>query len=140
LTIADQKLDRSIGLTTATAVVVANMIGAGIFTTTGFQAADLGNPVTIFVLWGVGGLLALCGALCYGELGAAKPQAGGEYVYLREAFGGSFAFMSALVSLTAGFSAPIASALLSLVRYLGHYLPFLNEQDLIKKLEDANVN
>ncbi len=107
------------------AIVVANMIGAGIFTTTGFQAEALGSPGVIYGLWLVGGLLALCGALAYGELGAALPRAGGEYVYLREAFGGTFAFMSAIVSLTAGFSAPIASALKAFARYLSHFFPAL---------------
>jgi APA family basic amino acid/polyamine antiporter len=104
------------------------MIGAGIFTTTGFQAEALGHPTAIYLLWVVGGLLALCGALAYSELGAAMPRAGGEYVYLREAYGGAFAFMSALVSLTAGFSAPIASALKALVRYLSHFFPVLADE------------
>jgi APA family basic amino acid/polyamine antiporter len=120
-------LSRSIGLRSAFALVVANMIGAGIFTTTGFQAQALGDPAWIYALWIVGGVLALCGALSYGELGAAMPHAGGEYVYLREAYGGAFAFMSAIVSLTAGFSAPIASALESLVRYGSHFFPILAE-------------
>src|SRR6185436_7670193 len=107
------ELRRSIGMLPAAGIVVANMIGAGIFTTTGFQAAAIPNPIHIYALWLVGGVLALCGAVCYAELGAAIPRAGGEYQYLREAFGGSFALMSALTSLTAGFSAPIASALKS---------------------------
>jgi APA family basic amino acid/polyamine antiporter len=123
--VTESGLTRSVGLRSAAAIVVANMIGAGIFTTTGFQAAALGDPVTIYALWIVGGVLALCGALAYAELGAALPQAGGEYVYLREAYGGAFAFMSALVSLTAGFSAPIAAALKSLVRYASHFAPAL---------------
>jgi len=121
------ELTRQVGLRSAYALVVANMIGAGIFTTTGFQAQALGDPAAIYGLWILGGVLALCGALCYSELGAAMPHAGGEYVYLREAFGGAFAFMSALVSLTAGFSAPIASALESLVRYGGQFFPVLGE-------------
>jgi len=124
---AERTLARQVGLRSAYALVVANMSGAGIFTTTGFQAEALGDPVAIYLLWVVGGVLALCGALCYSELGAAMPRAGGEYVYLREAFGGAFAFMSALVSLTAGFSAPIASALESLVRYGSHFFPALAE-------------
>ena len=124
-------LTRSIRLRSAYALVVANMIGAGIFTTTGFQAQALGDPVWIYALWIVGGVLALCGALSYSELGAAMPRAGGEYVYLREAFGGAFAFMSALVSLTAGFSAPIASALESAVRYASHFVPVLAEDRLV---------
>jgi len=103
------------------------MIGAGIFTTTGFQAADLRNPLLIFALWIVGGLLALLGALCYAELGAMMPEAGGEYVYLRETYGPAVGFMSAFVSFTAGFSAPIAAATESFVIYLGNFFPFLAE-------------
>jgi len=118
-------LIRGIGLKSATALVIANIIGAGIFTSTGFQAGVLGHPGYIFLLWIVGGILALCGALCYAELGAAMPRAGGEYVYLRQTYGLSFGFMSAFVSLFAGFAAPIASALKSLVRYLTHFFPGL---------------
>jgi APA family basic amino acid/polyamine antiporter len=124
----DTGLTRSVGFRSAAAIVIANMIGAGIFTTTGFQAEALGSPIPIYLLWLVGGALALCGALAYAELGAALPEAGGEYVYLREAYGGAFAFMSALVSLTAGFSAPIAAALKSLVRYCSHFAPALADE------------
>ena len=109
----------------ATALVVANVIGAGVFTTTGFQAADLGNPTIILLLWLLGGVLAYCGALCFAELGAAMPQAGGEYIYLRETYGRAFGFMSAFVSLLAGFSAPIAAATKSLVLYLKAFFPVL---------------
>jgi len=136
-----QGLIRGIGLKSATALVIANIIGAGIFTSTGFQAGALGHPGYIFLLWIVGGLLAFCGALCYAELGAAMPRAGGEYVYLRETYGLYLGFMSAFVSLFAGFAAPIASALKSLVRYLTHFFPalatepvlwgFINVNDLI---------
>ncbi|MSR23098.1 MAG: amino acid permease [Gemmatimonadetes bacterium] len=118
-------LRKHIRLRSATALVVANMIGAGIFTTTGFQAADIRHPLIIFALWIVGGILALLGALCYGELGAMMPYAGAEYVYLRETYGRAVGFMSAFVSLVAGFSAPIAAALKSFVIYLGHFLPGL---------------
>lgn len=121
----NQGLIRGIGLKSATALVIANIIGAGIFTSTGFQAGALGHPGYIFLLWIVGGLLAFCGALCYAELGAAMPRAGAEYVYLRETYGLPFGFMSAFVSLLAGFAAPIASALKSLVRYLTLFFPAL---------------
>jgi APA family basic amino acid/polyamine antiporter len=124
-------LQRHIRLRSAVALVVANMIGAGIFTTTGFQAADLGHPLLIFALWIVGGMLALLGALCYAELGAMMPEAGGEYVYLRETYGAAWGFMSAFVSLTAGFSAPIAAAAESFVIYLGTFFPFLAEQRML---------
>ncbi len=121
----DQGLIRGIGLRSATALVIANIIGAGIFTSTGFQAGALGHPGYIFLLWIVGGILAFCGALCYAELGAAMPHAGAEYVYLKETYGLPFGFMSAFVSLFAGFAAPIASALKSLVRYLTLFFPAL---------------
>lgn len=119
------KSARPFRLRSATALVIANMIGAGIFTSTGFQAAELGHPGIIFLLWIVGGVLALCGALSYAELGAALPRAGGEYVYLRETYGGMLGFMSACVSLIAGFSAAVASAAKSFVAYLRHFAPDL---------------
>ena len=113
------------------ALVIANMIGAGIFTTTGFQAADLGHPLFIIVLWVVGGILALVGALCYAELGAMMPHAGAEYVYLRETYGPAIGFMSAFISLVAGFSAAIAAATKSFVIYLGEFLPVLAEDRVL---------
>jgi APA family basic amino acid/polyamine antiporter len=125
VTKSDGGLLGHIGFRSATALVIANVIGAGVFTTTGFQAADLGNPYLILILWGIGGLLAYCGALCYAELGAAMPHAGAEYIYLRETYGQSVGFMSAFVSLIAGFPAPIAAALKSLVRYLSAFFPVL---------------
>lgn len=122
---------RFVGLRSATMIVVASMIGAGIFTTTGFQAAALGHPGYIYALWLLGGVLALCGALCFAELGAAMPEAGAEYVYIRETYGSALAFMSAFVALFAGFSAPIAGALKSLVRYLSHFFPILADDPLV---------
>ena len=124
-------LKRHMRLRSATALVIANMIGAGIFTTTGFQAADLGHPLFIFVLWVIGGTLALLGALCYAELGAMMPRAGAEYVYLRETYGPAVGFMSAWVSLVAGFSAPIAAALKAFVIYLSHFFPFLADDPTV---------
>ena len=123
---ATSPLRRQVGLRSATLLVLANIIGAGIFTTTGFQAADLGHPGWIFALWVAGGVLAFCGALCYGELGAAMPKAGAEYVYLSETYGGAVGFMSGFVSLVAGFSAPIASACKGLAHYLAHFFPSLS--------------
>jgi APA family basic amino acid/polyamine antiporter len=124
-------LQRHISFRSAVGLVVANVIGVGIFTTTGFQAADLGNPLLILFLWALGGILAYFGALCYGELAAAMPYAGAEYVYLRETYGPSFGVMSAFVSLTAGFPAPIAAALKSLVIYLSAVAPLLDSQRLV---------
>lgn len=123
MSIPTNKLASGVALRSATALVIANMIGAGIFTTTGFQAADIGHPGIILALWVVGGVLALCGALCFAELGSMYPEAGAEYVYIRETYGQVFGFMAAFVGLFAGFSAPIAAALKSLLVYLGHFVP-----------------
>ena len=82
----DNGLRRRLGLFPATNIVIANMIGAGIFTTSGLLMADLGSPVLLLVLWAAGGLIAFCGALSYGELGANIPEAGGEYLFLSRFF------------------------------------------------------
>ncbi len=113
-----QPLKREIGLFSATVVVVANMIGTGIFTTSGFIIAEVPNPWAFQFCWLIGGLFALCGALCYGELGVRCPQAGGEYAYLREAFGRRLGFLSGWISLVVGFSAPIAAAAMACTTYL----------------------
>ncbi|MDD5641590.1 MAG: amino acid permease [Syntrophales bacterium] len=108
---------RQLSLFSATVLVVANMVGTGIFTTSGFIIQALGNPWAMLGCWAVGGLFALTGALCYGELGARFPQAGGEYVFLRESFGELPAFLSGWVSLLVGFSAPIAAAAMAFAVY-----------------------
>lgn len=113
------KLARRIGVVGATALVVSNMIGTGIFTTTGFLAADLGTPALVVSIWLVGGAVALAGALCYMELALNFPRSGGEYVYLSEAWGPAWGFIDGWVSFFAGFSAPIAAAALAIGAYLG---------------------
>lgn len=114
---------RRLGLTVTAAIVVANMIGVGVFTSTGFQANSLHDPMTILLAWVVGGVLALCGAAAFAELGSMMPRAGGEYVYLREAYHPAVGFMSGWVSLTAGFSAPIAASSIAFATYLGILFP-----------------
>jgi APA family basic amino acid/polyamine antiporter len=120
-------LRREMGLGSATVLVIANMIGSGIFTTSGFILAELGSPQALLACWLVGGLFALAGALCYGELGAMLPRAGGEYAYLRRAFGPLPAFVSGWISLIVGFSAPIAAAAIAFATYLlgGGQAPWL---------------
>ena len=112
------ELKREIGLFSASTLVVANMIGTGIFTTSGFVLQEVGSNALLLLGWLVGGGFALCGALCYGELGARYSKAGGEYVYLREAFGKPVAFLSGWVSLIVGFSAPIAAGAIAFSTYL----------------------
>lgn len=116
-------LERRIGPFTAACVVVANVIGAGIFTTSGFIARDLANPVALLLVWAFGGILALAGALSYSELGATMPEAGGEYVYLREAYGPLVGFLGGWVSFFIGFSGAIAAVALAFVHYLAHFFP-----------------
>ena len=125
-------LQQFIAIRSATGLVIANMIGAGIFTSTGFQAEDLGHPLWIYTLWVIGGALAFIGALCFAELGAMLPKAGAEYVYIRESYGQAFAFMSAFVALIAGFSAPIAAAAKSFIVYLAHFIePLQNDPHIL---------
>ena len=119
-------LERKLGTVSATALVVSNMIGVGIFTTTGFLAGDLGQPSLVIGIWVVGAVLALCGALCYSELGVNFPRSGGEYVYLSEAWGPAWGFIDGWISFFAGFSAPIAAAALAVSAYLAVFLPALS--------------
>ena len=120
-------LVRQIGLLSATALVFSNMIGAGIFTTTGFLAGDLGAPNLVFGIWIAGAVIALAGALCYSELGINFPSSGGEYVYLTEAFGPTWGFMDGWISFFAGFSAPIAISALGFAEYLSYVFPALQQ-------------
>ncbi|OIP31429.1 MAG: amino acid permease [Deltaproteobacteria bacterium CG12_big_fil_rev_8_21_14_0_65_43_10] len=116
-------LKREVGLFSAFILVVANIVGTGIFTTSGFIIRELGNPQSMLLCWFLGGLFALSGALCYGELSAIFPRAGGEYVFLRESFGRGVAFLSGWISLIVGFSAPIAAASIAFATYLLRTLP-----------------
>lgn len=119
---------RQLGLFSAVALVVSNMIGTGIFTTTGFLAGQLGEPKLVLVIWLVGAVFALAGAFCYSELGINFPASGGEYVYLTRAFGPTWGFMSGWVSFFAGFSAPIAAAALAFSDYLSYFAPALAQE------------
>ncbi|HZL55935.1 MAG TPA: amino acid permease [Bryobacteraceae bacterium] len=118
---------RQLGLVSATALVVSNMIGTGIFTTTGFMIGDLGDGRLVLLIWMVGAVFALCGALSYSELGVNFPSSGGEYVYLTRAFGAAWGFMSGWISFFAGFSAPIAAAALAFADYAGYFHPALRQ-------------
>lgn len=114
------------GLVTASAFVIANMIGTGVFTSLGFQLLDTTNFISILLLWLLGGVIALCGALVYGELGAAMPRSGGEYHYLSRIYHPALGFMSGWASLIVGFSAPVALACMALSTYLARVFPVLN--------------
>jgi APA family basic amino acid/polyamine antiporter len=121
------ELPRRIGVFTAGCLLVSNVVGSGIFTTTGFMARDLGDPRLILAIWVFGALLALAGALSYSELGTALPVAGGEYAYLRRAYGPLVGFLSGWTSFTIGFSAAIAAGAMSFAAYLLQIIPFHSE-------------
>jgi len=119
-------LRRELTLANGTAIVVANMIGAGIFGITGFLAGDLGKPYLVLGIWLAGAVVAVAGCLCYAELAVNLPRSGGEYIYVREAWGPAWGFLSGWISFFAGFAAPIAAAALLFSEYLAHFYPRLS--------------
>src|SRR3954468_5480091 len=115
-----------IGFNTAVSVVIANMIGTGVFTSLGFQVMGIHSGFAILMLWVVGGVLALCGAFTYGEIGSAFPESGGEYNYLSKLYHPAIGFLSGWVSVTVGFAAPIAAASVALAKYVQKLYPQVN--------------
>lgn len=109
--------------TTAIAVVMANMVGTGVFTSLGFQLADIRSVFVLLLLWVIGGLAALCGALCYAELGAALPRSGGEYNFLSRVLHEGVGFVAGWVSSTIGFAAPSALAAITFGAYFASVFP-----------------
>lgn len=108
---------------TAIAVIVANMVGTGVFTSLGFQLLDIQSGFVILMLWLVGGITALCGALSYAELGAMFPRSGGEYNFLNEIYHPLAGFVSGWVSATIGFAAPTALAAITFGKYFTSVFP-----------------
>ena len=109
---------KKIGLLGSIMIVIANMIGVGIFTSLGFQLIDLSDYRVILIMWLAGGFLALAGTFCYSELSAAYPRSGGEYHFLNLSFGKMIGFLSAWTSILVGFAAPIAAASHAFSKYL----------------------
>ena len=120
-------LARRLGPVTATMLVVASMVGTGVFTTTGFLVGDIGSNPAVLACWALGGVLALAGALTYGELASAMPSNGGEYLLLSRIYHPSLGFVAGWISLIVGFSAPIAAAALAFSRYMAAVFPGLPE-------------
>jgi basic amino acid/polyamine antiporter, APA family len=107
----------------AIAIVVSNMIGTGVYTSLGLQAAGVHSVLALIFIWITGGLVALCGALTYGELAARIPKSGGEYVFLSRIFHPAFGFLSGFISMTIGFAAPMAICAIALGTYAGNLIP-----------------
>lgn len=108
---------------TATAIVVADTIGVGVFTSLGFQVTDITSGFTLLLLWFVGGVVALCGAFCYAELATMFPRSSGEYNFLTRMYGPAFGFMAGWLSATVGFAAPVALAGMAFGQYAKAVLP-----------------
>jgi basic amino acid/polyamine antiporter, APA family len=119
---------KKISLFTAISIVIANMIGTGVFTSLGFQAAGIQTGFAILMLWIIGGISALTGALCYAEIGGMFPSSGGEYNFLSKIYHPAVGFISGWVSATVGFAAPVAAASLALGKYVTSVYPEANAQ------------
>jgi len=116
-----------VGLTTAFSIVVANMVGTGIFTSLGFQIADIKSVFALLMLWVVGGLVAMSGALSYGELAAKLPRSGGEYHFLSKIYHPLLGFLAGWVSFLVAFSAPTALAAMAMASYSNAFFGYGNE-------------
>jgi APA family basic amino acid/polyamine antiporter len=122
-----QNLARRLGPLDAAAIIVSNVIGGGILFTPPLVAASVQNPWLFLATWVAGGLLAFAGAMAYAELAALRPRAGGEYVYLRAAFGRLAAFLTGWTSFVAGFSGAMAASAVVLAFYVGRFFPAAND-------------
>ncbi|MBN2093310.1 amino acid permease [candidate division KSB1 bacterium] len=110
-------IDRKIGPFTATSLVIANIIGSGIFTTSGLMTGYLPGAGWVIVCWLVGGVISMAGALCYAELATRMPEEGGEYLYLKKNFHPVLGFLTGWTSFWVGFSVPIAASAIGFVEY-----------------------
>ena len=113
----------TVSVMVATAIVIADMIGVGVFTSLGFQVKDIPSGFSILLLWIIGGIVALCGVFSYSELGAMFPRSSGEYNFLSRAFHPSVGFLAGWVSATVGFAAPVALAAMAFGEYAKSLLP-----------------
>ena len=120
-------LKRRLGPIDAAAIIVSNVIGGGILFTPPLVAASVPNPWWFLSTWVAGGALAFTGAMAYAELAALRPRAGGEYVYLKSAFGRLAAFLTGWTSFIAGFSGAIAAVAVVLAAYVGRFVPAAND-------------
>jgi basic amino acid/polyamine antiporter, APA family len=120
----------TVSVTVATAIVVADMIGVGVFTSLGFQVKDIPSGFAILLLWTIGGVVALCGVFSYSELGAMFPRSSGEYNFLARAYHPAFGFLAGSVSATVGFAAPVALAAMAFGEYGKSVLPMASPSAL----------
>ena len=127
--------ERRIGLAGATALVVANMVGTGVFTTSGLLIAELGSAWLVLLVWVLGGLIALFGALCYGALARHIPESGGEYVFLSRTLHPALGYLAGWVSLLVGFAVPLGAVAYA----FGQYLTALNGMEAVSPRVSGTV-
>jgi APA family basic amino acid/polyamine antiporter len=109
------------------AILIANMIGTGVFTSLGFQVLDIHSGYAILLLWLIGGVVSMLGAICYSRLTVLMPRSGGEYVFLSKIYHPSIGFLSGWVSLIIGFAAPIAAASFAFGSYFNNFNPWISQ-------------
>ena len=128
---APQKLSRSLGLFDSTMIVAGSMIGSGIFIVAGEMAREVGSSGWLMLSWVVAGVLTVAAALSYGELAAMMPQAGGQYVYLREAYSPLWGFLYGWTLFLVIQTGTIAASSIGFSRYLGVLWPTISESNYI---------
>ena len=137
---ASPKLKRQLGLFDSTMMVIGIVIGSGIFMTTGLMAEALPSASFILIAWALGGVVMLAGALTYAELGAAMPKAGGQYVYLREAYGPLPAFLFGWVAFIAYLTGTNAAIAVAIAEHMGSFFPTLSPGNIILDLGFYNLS
>lgn len=133
------RLNRRLGYFPLYNIVVANIIGAGIFTTSGILLGEINHALVMIFIWLFGGLIAISGALSYSELGIAMPQAGGEYTFLSRLYHPSLGFLSGWVSFIAGFSAPIAASAIGFSEYFYRAVPIIADYGPLSDISPESV-
>lgn len=118
--------NQKVSLTTATALVIANMVGTGVFTSIGFQAADIPDANAILIVWILGSIVALCGGICYSKVAELYPGYGGEYHFLTKAWNPTLGLIGGIVSIISGFAAPVALAALAFGAYFSIFFKTAN--------------
>lgn len=118
--------NQKVSLTTATALVIANMVGTGVFTSIGFQAADIPDANAILIVWILGAIVALCGGICYSKVAELYPGYGGEYHFLTKAWNPTLGLIGGIVSIISGFAAPVALAALAFGAYFSIFFKTAN--------------
>jgi basic amino acid/polyamine antiporter, APA family len=127
-------LTRALGLWDVTAITAGTILGSAIFVAAAFVPREVPHPTLVLLLWATGGLIAIAGALSYAELGTMFPEAGGQYHYLKQAFGPLWGFLFGWTSLLAIQAGPVAYLGVAFGDYLGAFVPFFSSKHAIASI------